>query len=496
MVGTLNLVGSLTLRTVGGVVAEARAMLNDPAPSTGVSYSGTAVTRTLGMLVADVRTLLADRSAPSVANNTRTLGMLALEIRSLLADPAPSTGTSFSGTDVGGRTLGMCVSEVRGQLNDTVVPYRVSDADLYIYLNDALLQARRFRPDLFVMGFTGGLPLYLPANAGLPFPVAEEYFPAFVQYVVASAETRNDTYVTEGKATLMAQGFVNNLLRAPYRHSDEAIYRYISGTLLTLRRVRSDLFVAGSTMPAEYTPASIGVLFPVVEEIYPAVVQNCVGLAKERDEIYAMDPKGGPSVGQAMQAAFVAAVMKAPYRYSDADLYRYITLALLEVRRMRPDLFVTGFTGDLPAYDASASAVVFPIAEEYYPAFLAYVMGMAMRSDAAGDDRGKGALDEAMQKIMTAPRRYSDGFLYAHVNDALAETRRMRPDLLLGYGLRLALPVYTAADSATPFPIDETYYQAFVHYVVGRALARDMPISKDNPPGVYLALFATQLGGS
>lgn len=230
MAGVANLVGTLTVRTVGGVVAEARALLNDP---------------------------------------------------------APSTGSSLSGTTVGaGRTLGALVLEVRGLVNDTTAPLRYSDADLYTYLTDALLAARRFRPDLFVTGFSGGLPVYTPANATLPFPLDEALYPAFVTFVAATTEMRDDTFVTEGKGAALLDGFVKNLLHAPFRYADARLYAYVSDALAEARRLRPDMFLGSGLLRIGlpvYAPTDSAAPFPIDERYYMSVVSYVVGMALARD---------------------------------------------------------------------------------------------------------------------------------------------------------------------------------------------------------------------
>jgi hypothetical protein len=231
MAGVLNLTGSLTVRTVGGVVAEARALLNDPAPSSGGSYSGTIVGA--------------------------------------------------------GRTLGALLLEVRGLINDTGTPARYVDADLYTYLTDALLTARRFRPDLFVNGNAGGLPVYTTGSASVLFPMDESLYPAFVTFVAATAEMRDDTWVQEGKGPQLLEGFMKNLLHAPYRYDDVRLYAYVSDALTAARGLRPDLFLAAGLLrtglPAYSPTADSATPFPLDERYYMSVVSYVVGTAMARD---------------------------------------------------------------------------------------------------------------------------------------------------------------------------------------------------------------------
>jgi hypothetical protein len=74
---------------------------------------------------------------------------------------------------------------------------RFLDATLLGFANHGVLLLRQKRADLFFGQFEG-----LPAPGGLGdfVPVADEYFPALVDYVVARAETPDDESVDEGRA--------------------------------------------------------------------------------------------------------------------------------------------------------------------------------------------------------------------------------------------------------------------------------------------------------
>lgn len=181
----------------------------------------------------------------------------------------------------------------------------------------------------------------------------------------------------------------------------------------------------------------------------------------------------------------------APFRYPDTDLYTYMTDAFLMMRRLRPDLFISPVV--VPIYTPSNSSTLFPVAEEYYPTVVSYVSALAeWRDDTSTTDGKTSALLEGFNKSLLArPFRHDDADLYHSVSNALAETRRLRPDMFLGAGLRIALPVYTAADSATPFPVDDRYYLSYVYYVVGDALSADGSLMKDTEPATYLQLFVS-----
>lgn len=73
-----------------------------------------------------------------------------------------------------------------------------------------------------------------------------------------------------------------------------------------------------------------------------------------------------------------------PYRYADAELIRILNIAIMEARRLRPDLFLGQFTS-LPAFASTGDA--FNLEPMYRPAFVYYLVGRAaLRNDEATED--------------------------------------------------------------------------------------------------------------
>lgn len=116
------------------------------------------------------------------------------------------------------RTLAVLLREARGILND-VVPTdgntRFSDDDLIAAFNDALLQARAKRPDAFIdMGLRNPVPQYtMPDDAETVFPIDPMYWPAFLFYIAGRSELREDTFADNGRATVLMNKFVSQLLQ-------------------------------------------------------------------------------------------------------------------------------------------------------------------------------------------------------------------------------------------------------------------------------------------
>jgi len=105
------------------------------------------------------------------------------------------------------KTVGDVVSEARIILQDTESQlYRYSDAELVTYLNNALLEARRIRPDLFRAYIGQAVPSYTASDIAQDFPLDNMFFPQMVFYVVGSAELRDDEFAVDGRGgTLLTQ---------------------------------------------------------------------------------------------------------------------------------------------------------------------------------------------------------------------------------------------------------------------------------------------------
>jgi hypothetical protein len=122
----------------------------------------------------------------------------------------------MSGTTT--RTIGAVISQARTLLQD-VTPtvnglYRYTDQDLTDNFNGAMIEARKLRPDLFLTyGLRTPLPLYTTSNLsdGTLFPVDEQYFTAFIWYVVGRAELREDTFTDDSRAVSLMNKFISAL---------------------------------------------------------------------------------------------------------------------------------------------------------------------------------------------------------------------------------------------------------------------------------------------
>jgi hypothetical protein len=88
--------------------------------------------------------------------------------------------------------------------------------------------------------------------------------------------------------------------------------------------------------------------------------------------------------------------------------------------------------------------------------------------------------------------RYTDDELISDFNNAISQTKTLRPDAFI---LGEALPEYTSADLAEDFPLSEIFVQSFVYFLAGNAELRDDEFAVDNRAMTLLAAFRRDLTG-
>lgn len=89
-----------------------------------------------------------------------------------------------------------------------------------------------------------------------------------------------------------------------------------------------------------------------------------------------------------------------------------------------------------------------------------------------------------------SPHRYSDASLVLALNLAIMETKKIRPDLLIGK----TIPNFTAVNS-DPVDMDVMYRIPLVYYIIGHAQMRDEEGNQDQRAAGFLGLFRSQMGG-
>ena len=94
-----------------------------------------------------------------------------------------------------------------------------------------------------------------------------------------------------------------------------------------------------------------------------------------------------------------------------------------------------------------------------------------------------------------SPYRFIDARLVQTLNQAFAETKRLRPDLFLG--LQYNLPYYTddTTDLAKTFPLDEMYFPTMVDYIVGRQAFSDDEFTVDGRAMAFIQKWQGNLIG-
>ena len=84
-----------------------------------------------------------------------------------------------------------------------------------------------------------------------------------------------------------------------------------------------------------------------------------------------------------------------PYRYSDDEILVGLNLALLEGRRLRPDLFVCRYGNNVPAFDAVSGDTV-PVEPQFRLAFVYGIVAHTLLRDEEDvqDTRANSFLDK------------------------------------------------------------------------------------------------------
>lgn len=92
------------------------------------------------------------------------------------------------------------LTRARVLLLDETVVYRYTDAQLVASLNEAILEARRLRPDLMLTYFRTTLPEYSAATLSATVDIDQMYRTSFVYYIAGSAQLRDSEDTTDARA--------------------------------------------------------------------------------------------------------------------------------------------------------------------------------------------------------------------------------------------------------------------------------------------------------
>lgn len=105
-------------------------------------------------------------------------------------------------------TVGEIITRARELIQDTITPYRYSDASMLDILNSGLLEIRLKRPDLFLPSRQA--PEYTSSSAALALD--PQYRMSLVYYVAGHAQLRDDEDTQDSRASALINKFTSQLL--------------------------------------------------------------------------------------------------------------------------------------------------------------------------------------------------------------------------------------------------------------------------------------------
>ena len=106
------------------------------------------------------------------------------------------------------------VNAARVLLQDTVAPYRYDDASMIAELNNAILETKRVRPDLF-FDYRGKNPYPTFVALTDPVPFEDVYRPALTYYLVGKCTLRDEEDTDDKRGIGMVQKFTAQLISLP-----------------------------------------------------------------------------------------------------------------------------------------------------------------------------------------------------------------------------------------------------------------------------------------
>ena len=100
---------------------------------------------------------------------------------------------------------------------------------------------------------------------------------------------------------------------------------------------------------------------------------------------------------------------------------------------------------------------------------------------------------QIVQDVKT-PYRHSDDKVYAYLNSAINDTKRLRADLFLPS--TAAAPIsYTSDDGDLPFPIDLSYFTTIVDFIAARIGLEDDEFAVGGRAVLLQQMFIAKLTG-
>lgn len=113
-------------------------------------------------------------------------------------------------------TVEQLIGRARVLLQDTVAPYRYPDTDLINGLNEACIEAKRIRPDMFLRTYgMSTIPSFAAPGDSLTGKIPEEFRTAFIYYVTGNAQLRDEEDTSDQRAASLLSKFVAQLMTLP-----------------------------------------------------------------------------------------------------------------------------------------------------------------------------------------------------------------------------------------------------------------------------------------
>jgi hypothetical protein len=113
-------------------------------------------------------------------------------------------------------TVEALIGRARVLLQDEIEPYRYPDEDLIASLNEACMEARRLRPDLWLRTFGNtSIPSFTAIGDTLVNKIPEEFRPSFIYYLAGNTQLRDEEDTQDARATIFLNKFVAQLLSVP-----------------------------------------------------------------------------------------------------------------------------------------------------------------------------------------------------------------------------------------------------------------------------------------
>lgn len=120
------------------------------------------------------------------------------------------------------RTIAEAVLQIRQVVQDSREgSYRHDDDKIISYFNNAVADARRLRPDLFLVPsitpIQGSLWAQIPTftaddiSAGTVIPIPDMYFSPLVDYVAGTLGMEDDEFAVDGRAVALLNRFTQKL---------------------------------------------------------------------------------------------------------------------------------------------------------------------------------------------------------------------------------------------------------------------------------------------